>query len=81
MAAAAKGYRLIDDAGHDERRARAMLRAYGAEPELTPGIEGMSGAIRRAQGIVDTTPHAYMLQQFLQPSQCPNSRQQLRKSG
>lgn len=45
-----------------------MLRAYGAELELTPGIEGMSGAIRRAQAIVETTPNAYMLQQFRNPA-------------
>lgn len=69
MAAAAKGYQLIltmPETMSAERR--AMLRAYGAQLELTPGIEGMGGCIRRAQEIANTVPNAYMLQQFRNPA-------------
>jgi len=65
MTAAAKGYQLIltmPETMSSERR--AMLRAYGAKLELTPGIEGMGGCIQRAQQIVNSLPNAYMLQQF-----------------
>jgi cysteine synthase A len=69
MVAAAKGYRLIltmPETMSTERR--AMLRAYGAQLELTPGSEGMKGAIQRAQELVETVPGAHMLQQFQNPA-------------
>ena len=69
MVAAARGYRLIltmPDTMSTERR--SMLRAYGAELQLTPGSEGMQGAINLARELVDEIPEAYLLQQFDNPA-------------
>jgi cysteine synthase A len=69
MVAAAKGYRLIltmPDTMSLERR--AMLQAYGAQVELTPGSQGMTGAIQRAVDITNFLPDAFMLQQFSNPA-------------
>ncbi|NJK35927.1 MAG: cysteine synthase A [Oscillatoriales cyanobacterium SM2_2_1] len=69
MVAAAKGYKLVltmPETMSMERR--AMLRAYGAQVELTPGTLGMSGAIQRALELSETIADAYMLQQFSNPA-------------
>ncbi|MDP9312913.1 MAG: cysteine synthase A [Chloroflexota bacterium] len=65
MVAAAKGYRLIltmPETMSLERR--KLLKAYGAELVLTPGTEGMSGAIRQAESIVAELPKSFIPQQF-----------------
>ena len=65
MVAAAKGYKAIlvmPETMSIERR--NLLRAYGAQLELTPGPEGMKGAIRRAEELVAANPGAFMPQQF-----------------
>lgn len=69
MVAAVKGYKLVlvmPDSMSIERR-RLML-AYGASFDLTPREKGMKGAIERAKEIVETTPGAWMPQQFDNPA-------------
>jgi len=67
--AAARGYRIIlvmPETMSLERR--KLLAALGAELVLTPGPDGMKGAIGRAEALVESTPNAYMLQQFSNPA-------------
>lgn len=62
---AVKGYKVIltmPDTMSIERR--RLLKALGARLELTPGSEGMKGALAKAESIVDETPGAVMMQQF-----------------
>ena len=65
MVAAVKDYRLIltmPETMSIERR--SLLRAYGAELVLTPGPEGMSGAIKKAEALAAETPNSFVPQQF-----------------
>ncbi|WP_026530811.1 cysteine synthase A [Haematomicrobium sanguinis] len=65
MVGAARGYNVVltmPETMSNERR--VMLRAYGAQIVLTPGAEGMRGAVEKAQEIVAQTPNAIWARQF-----------------
>ncbi len=69
LVSAVKGYHLIltmPDTMSIERR--NLLKAYGAEVRLTPGNEGMSGAIKAAEALRDAIPGSVILQQFENPA-------------
>ncbi len=68
MLAASRGYRCILVMPEDATIARRhLLKAYGAELELTSAIEGMAGAVARADAIVRATEGAFMPRQFENP--------------
>lgn len=69
MVCAARGYRCIltmpETMSHERR---TLLRAYGAELILTPGSEGMAGAIRKAEELTASDSRYFMPQQFSNPA-------------
>ena len=71
LAAMAKvhGYRVILTMPDSMSRERvALLRAYGAELVLTPGAEGMTGAVKKAEELAREIPHSFIPAQFDNPS-------------
>ena len=69
MVGAARGYKVVltmPETMSTERR--VMLRAFGAEIVLTPGAEGMRGAVDKAQEIVQSTENAVLARQFSNPA-------------
>ncbi|MEW6426091.1 MAG: cysteine synthase A [Bacillota bacterium] len=69
MVCAARGYRLIltmPETMSVERQ--RLLKAYGAELILTPGAEGMSGAIKKAEELAASIPNSFLPQQFTNPA-------------
>jgi len=65
MAAAVKGYRCVLTMPETMSMERIyILKAYGAEIVLTPGAEGMKGAIAKAEQLLKKTPNSFMPQQF-----------------
>jgi cysteine synthase A len=69
MVAAARGYRLILTMPETmSRERRAVLRAYGAKLVLTPGADGMTGAVKAAEQLAARIPGSFVPQQFKNPA-------------
>jgi cysteine synthase A len=69
MIAAVRGYRCMLVMPEDmSLERRYILRAYGADIVLTPAADGMTGAVKRARGLLEETPSSFMPSQFSNPA-------------
>ncbi|MEK6727498.1 MAG: cysteine synthase A [Candidatus Omnitrophota bacterium] len=80
MIAAVKGYKCILTMPETMSLERIyILKSYGAEIILTPGTEGMQGAIKKAEQLLKKTPNSFMPQQFTNPANPEIHRQETAK--
>lgn len=69
MVGAVRGYRVLLTMPETMSQERIyILKSFGAEVILTPGIEGMSGAVKKAEELLKSTPNSFMPQQFKNPA-------------